>query len=698
MPILEMNGQAVVTAEGKSVLEAALDAGIYIPHLCYHPDLPSVDDCRLCVVEIEGMEGLPTACTTPATDRMVVRTNTEKIAESRREAMKKILSGHPQDCGTCVKYGNCELQSLKQYFSSDDLEIDYHPRLFAVDTSNPLFIFDANKCVLCSRCVRACRDLRGVGILEIKESIRGRYVGTADGLSLAESGCRFCGACAEVCPSGAIMDKTELTEGKTRKKALVPCRFTCPAEIDVPRYISFIREKNYSAALEVIREKVPFPEVLGYVCTHPCEAACRRGFVNEPIAIRELKRFAATAGNSSDNGYRPSAPPTGKMVSVIGSGPAGLTAACYLNELGHRVTVFESLPEAGGMLRFGIPAYRLPREVLDQEISDIEKSGVEITTGTRVESIDTLLDSGFEAVLIATGTHRGLKLHIPGADNENVFVGTEFLRAANRKDQVALGEKVLVLGGGSVAFDCARVARRLGAGEVSLACLESRDTLPAAEEEVIQAEEEGIIMYPSRTFAAVLIENGAVTGVECLDVESVTFDEDKNPQIELREGSRHVLEAETVIFAIGQKPEIPEGFGIALTEKQLIALDPFTLSASRDGVFAAGDAVNGTSSVIHAIAEGRKSASAIDRYLGGSGEIDKQRAPSLNLENRLGKKDGFPCLPRIDTPHVPAEERLQSFCPVITDIGEEAAVIESERCLRCDIRLNITPVKFWANY
>ncbi len=215
---------------------------------------------------------------------------------------------------------------------------------------------------------------------------------------------------------------------------------------------------------------------------------------------------------------------------------------------------------------------------------------------------------------------------------------------------------------------------------------------------MIQAEEEGIVIYPSRTFTAVLIENGAVTGVDCLEVESVTFDEDKNPHIEIREGSRHVLDADTVIFAIGQKPEIPESFGVALTEKQLIELDPFTLSTGRDGVFAAGDAVSGTSSVIQEIAEGRKSASAIDRYLGGSGEIDKQLAPVSNLENRLGKRDGFPGLPRIDEPHVPAEERLQSFCPVITGIGEEAAVSEAERCLRCDIRLKITPVKFWANY
>ncbi len=223
---------------------------------------------------------------------MMVRTKSEVIDSARRLAMELILAGHPPDCGTCIKYLNCELQSLKQYLVSDHLSVRRRSKLFGVTSGNPLFLQDPNKCVLCGRCVRACHELRGVGVLFYKKKGREAYIGTAEDLPLADSGCRFCGACAEVCPTGAIMDKEEFAKGKSRKTALVPCRYTCPAEIDVPRYIRHIRQKEYAAATAVIREKAPFPAVLGYVCDHPCETACRRGDVNQPISIRNLKRFA----------------------------------------------------------------------------------------------------------------------------------------------------------------------------------------------------------------------------------------------------------------------------------------------------------------------------------------------------------------------------------------------------------------------
>ena len=330
---------------------------------------PSTGDCLLCVVEVEGRDELAVSCTTPATDGMIVRTKTEKLAAARRQAMEKILAGHPADCGTCIKYLNCELQSLKQYISGEELNIKRRARLFAVDSSNPLFTFDPNKCVMCRRCLRACKELRGVDVLVEKTKGDESYIGTADDLPLAQAGCRFCGACAEVCPCGAIMDKEELTKGKNRKTALLPCRYTCPAEIDVPGYLRFISEKDYAAATAVIREKVPFPGVLGYVCDHPCEDVCRRGEINQAVSIRELKRFAVEhdeTGLREMNSNRK--PATGKKVAIIGAGPAGLTAAYYLARQGHAVTVFEALPLAGGMLRYGIPEYRLPRQVLDSEI------------------------------------------------------------------------------------------------------------------------------------------------------------------------------------------------------------------------------------------------------------------------------------------------------------------------------------------
>jgi len=696
---LNIDGREVETQSGKSLLEASLDAGIYIPFLCYHPDLSSTGDCLLCVVEVDGRDELTVSCNTPAAEGMIVRTKTEKLAAARRQAMEKILAGHPADCGTCIKYLNCELQSLKQYISGEELNIKRRARLFPVNSSNPLFTFDANKCVMCRRCLRACKELRGVDVLREKTRGDESYIGTDDDLPLAQVGCRFCGACAEVCPCGAIMDKEELTKGKNRKTALLSCRYTCPAEIDVPGYLRFISEKDYAAATAVIREKVPFPGVLGYVCDRPCEGVCRRGEINQAVSIRELKRFAVEHDAVKLSEIKSNKKPaTGKKAAIIGAGPAGLTAAYYLARQGHDVTVFETLPLAGGMLRYGIPEYRLPRQVLENEIKFIENTGVEIRTGGRIASVDKLLEEGYNGIIVAIGTHRGQKLRIPGADNAGVLMGVEFLREINLGEKVSIGKSVLVLGGGNVAFDCARAARRLGADHVKIACLESRETMPAASEEIEQGEEEGIGVYPARTFTRIMSENGKITSVECLEVESLSFDEDKNPQIEVRENSQHILEAVTVIFAIGQQPEIPEGFGVNIAARNLIETDPYTYITSRDGVFAAGDAVNGTSSVIKAIASGRKAAIALDKFLEGSGNIDEKLAPQVEIEKYLGRRDGFASLERCRDSYVSAEERVKSFCRVAQDMDEKTAECESKRCLQCDLRLKITPIKFWGNY
>ena len=699
---LTIDGREVMAPAGSSLLHAALEAGIYVPHLCDHPDLPPGGVCRLCVVEVEGVDGVVASCSTPVADGLVVRTQSDEISRLRRLAMELLLVGHPPECGTCQKYLNCELQSLKQYLGVEELRVNRRPKLLPVRANNPLFIHDPNKCVLCGRCVRACSQLREVNVLYYRKQGSESFIYPREGDLLADSGCRFCGACAEVCPTGAIQDIEEVMQAQNRKAALVPCKSTCPAEIDIPRYVRAIKDGDCAGAVAIIREKVPFPLVLGYICDRTCEGVCRRGQINEAVSIRELKRFASEHGGGDQAAsWKENALPkddTGKRVAVIGSGPAGLTAAYNLRLQGHEVTVFEALPAAGGMLRYGVPEYRLPRQVLEAEIKDIEEAGVVIKTGAQVEALDDLFAEGYEAVLVAVGAHKGSKLRIPGANSQGILVSTQFLREVSLGNEVPIGKKVVVLGGGNVAFDCARVARRLGAEEVRVACLECRAEMPAADDEIEQGEGEGISIHPARTSTRIATSEGRVTGVEFLDVESFQFDENGVPQIEVVEDSRHTLEADTVIFAVGQRPELPEGFDVDKTDRGLVELDPFTKSTSREGVFAAGDAVHGTASVIKAIASGRQAAIAIDKYLGGNGRIDRKLAPVVEPAACLGAGQGFAALHRPAEVCVLPEELVDNFCEVARGLEDEEAARESARCLQCDLRLKIKPVKFWGAY
>jgi NADPH-dependent glutamate synthase beta subunit-like oxidoreductase/formate hydrogenlyase subunit 6/NADH:ubiquinone oxidoreductase subunit I len=676
---LQIDGREVRAEAGQSLLQACLAAGIYVPHLCYHPDLEISGGCGLCIVEVEGVAGPVSSCHTEACAGMSVSTKSEPVQELRRLTMELILSRHPPDCTTCTQYLNCELQSLKQFVGvTEELRVRKHPQPIPSDTGNPLFVRDMTKCVLCGRCVRACEGLRGIRAITLHGFGRETRTEPVGGGSLADAGCRFCGACVQVCPTGALRDKDELTRGKNRRTALVPCRYTCPAEIDVPRYVAHTRQGEYGAATAVVREKAPFPLTLGHVCDHPCESVCRRGYLGSgsdaAVAIRHLKRYAAERDDGAWKARSRQEADTGRRVAVVGSGPAGLTAAYYLRKLGHGVTVLEALPAAGGMLRVGIPEYRLPRQVIEREVAEMEAAGVEIRLNTRVDSLDGLLDDGFDAALVAVGTHSPRRLPIPGADVPAVLTAVEFLRDVHMGRDVPLGERVLVLGGGNVAFDCARVALRRGARQAEVACLECREHMLASPEEVAEAQAEGVVVHNSRTFTGITEGGEAACTVECLEVESFALDEDGCLEIEEVWGSEHSFPADTVILALGQRPALPAEWELELTPAGTIELDEFTCETSREGIFAAGDAVSGTASVIQAIASGRRAAAAVDRYLGGEGDLEERLVEVREPDPWFGPREGFAAL-----------ERCQGDA-------------EAERCLRCDVRLKMAPVRFWGDY
>jgi NADH-quinone oxidoreductase subunit F len=468
-----------------------------------------------------------------------------------------------------------------------------------------------------------------------------------------------------------------------KQLVIAPCRHTCPAGIDVPRYVRFIGEGKFVEALAVIRERIPFPSICGHVCVHPCEAKCRRGELDEAIAIRPLKRFAAEHGGQVWRSRAKISPPSHKRVAIVGSGPAGLTAAYYLAKLGHAVTVFEALREPGGMMRVGIPEYRLPREVLDREIEEIVDFGVEIKTNVRIGSAEELFQQGFNAVFLAIGAHRGVKLGIEGEDSPRVMDCISFLKSVNLGNGVEIGGRVAVIGGGNSAIDASRCARRLGAKEVTIVYRRTRAEMPASEEEIEEALHEGVqIQFLT---APVKIEEDDVLSLECIRMKLGAVDSSGRQRPEPIEGSEFSLDFDTVIAAIGQMPDVPAQMGVGVDRGNVIRVDPDTLATDREGVFAGGDAVSGPASIIEAIAAGRQAAISIDKYLGGNGIIDEVLAPPEGEMGLPGVEEGE--RHRIQMPCLSLSERAMSFAEVELGFDKEMAVEEAKRCLRCDLEL-----------
>ena len=693
---ITIDGRKLQVEEGMNVLEAALQNGIYIPHLCHHPDLPELGSCRLCIVEVEGQEGVHSSCELCAKEGMVIRTKSEKISKLRNLSMELLLAAHPEDCSTCPKYGKCELQTLIQYMGVSATRMTSRIKGLKMDERNPLIVHDMNRCVLCGRCVRACKDLRQVGVLQYNKKDLEPYVGTLHDKLLKDADCRFCGACAEVCPTGTIRDA--LNWNPTEKRdTLIPCQAECPAHADVPRYVRLVKEGRYDEATAVIHERIPFPECLGRVCAHTCEGQCRRGEVNEPISIRNIKRYAAEhTNNELWKKNQKKLPATGKKVCVVGGGPAGMTAAFYLAKQGHAVTLKDAYPTLGGQMAYGIPSYRLPREVIAKEAAYLDEVGVQVEHNCWVTKPAELLKE-FDAVLVAVGTHEGNRLKMPGNELPGVLLCSDFLRNAAMGRDTGMGRRVVIMGGGNVAFDCARTAVRLGAEDVSLAFRKKRVQLTADLEEIDQAEEEGVHILEARTFDHIL-GTDHVEGVEFSIVKCNYNDENGRVVTEKEEGSAHVVEADTVIFAAGQHTDLPAEANLERGKANSIVVNEANLMTSVEGVFACGDAIYGTKTVIKAVASGRKAASEIDRYLGGSGDITEKLVVTEAPGQAIGRIEGFGDLKRAGECFLDPAERRQDFRPISGGICDAAICGEAERCLQCDLRFGITGHRLWSDF
>lgn len=700
---LTIDGVSIETTSGKTILQAALDHGIYIPHLCAHDNLHPAGSCRMCVVAQEGVDGVVASCTTKCQEGMVINTKDEMAEKIRRLSCDFMFKTHPSECTGCPKYGKCQLASISQYVGDTGRRLKANPINVKANTGNPIILHEMYRCILCGRCVRACGELRGVGAIKFAK-VNGRQQVVIDGESLKEANCRFCTACVEVCPTGSIREHPEIAEkleGKTREEGYVPCRNECPAHVDVPRYIRFIDQGNYAAANAVVREKIPFPHSLGYICVHGCEAACRHAYLNEPISIRNLKRYAAEHddGEWKKKGFHK--PSAGKKLAVIGGGPAGLTAAYYAAKLGYSVTIFEQYKKLGGQLRYGIPSYRLPRQVLDTEIEDILEAGdITVKTGTSVENAPALLEE-FDGVFTANGTHQGIRLPIPGSALKGVQVNTRFLREFE-EGTAKVGGHVVILGGGNVAIDCAGAAFRLGAKSVHMACLEAYEDMTATDEERAWALEEGVILHNSKTFLEIQGKD-QVSGVKIQSIGNFRK-ENGHMLFDKLEGTEEVLFCDTVIFATGQRPAIPadpEKYGLELVHGNYILAKGSAGETSVPGVWAAGDCVTGTKSVIAAVAAAREAVCAIDLYFGGDGCIDECLAPKEDKDPEIGVIEKFGDLPRTAPGVVPMPQRVDDWknCGAMDQgFDENLARKESRRCLQCDLRCDLAPQKFWNDY
>ncbi len=478
----------------------------------------------------------------------------------------------------------------------------------------------------------------------------------------------------------------ELIMGDHKGDCLGPCTLNCPAHTDCQKYVREIGEGDYKAAVKTIKEVISLPASIGRVCPHPCETACRRQYVEEPVSIAYLKAFAADAVLKSGEHILPEiASSSGKTVGIIGGGPAGLSAAFKLIQNGHKVTVYDKMPKMGGMLRYGIPEYRLPKAVLDSEIEEIRSLGVEMINNCTLGKDITLSEirEKHDAVLIANGAWKSSSVRCPGEDLDGVFGGIDFLRAAALGEKPAIGKKTAIVGGGNTAMDACRTAVRLGAEEVSIIYRRTRNEMPAEDIEIEEAMEEGVVFRFLTNPAEIIGENGRVTAVKLQVMKLGEPDEKGRRSPVAVEGEFITLELDSIIIAAGQKND-PFGFEeLETTKRGTILADERTYATSLEGVFAAGDTTNdGASIAIKAIAEANEAAKYIDAYLDGI-EIPYKKPVLSEIDITDDMFTEYEKHPRIRMPQRAPEDRRNDFTEINLGFTEEKAIEEAKRCLSC---------------
>lgn len=567
-----VNGKEMEVYDGLTILQALLQEGVHVPHLCYDIRLTRANgNCGLCEVELENGARNVKSCQTPVKAGMVITTTSARLEAYRKIRLEQLLSDHNADC-------------------------------------------------------------------------------------------------------------------------VAPCVMTCPANIDIQTYLLQVEAGNFEAAVRVIKDRNPFPVVCGRVCPHPCEAQCRRNLVDKPVAINHVKRFAADWDMARETPWVPRrAAPTGRKIAVVGAGPSGLAAAYYSAINGHDVTVFERHSEPGGMMRYGIPEYRLPKATLDREIGIIRELGVKIVCGKNLGTHLRLedLQHDFDAVYLAIGSWRATPLQIEGENSEGVWLGINFLERIVKGDDLKLGDTVVVIGGGNTAIDCARTALRKGAKHVKLVYRRTRGEMPAQAYEVEEALHEGVEMIfltaPSRITVA-----GKRKQLHCIKMTLGEPDRSGRRRPVPVEGSDFVIEASTIIGAIGQSTNtqfLYNDLPVKLNKWGDIEINGRTMQASVDKVFAGGDCVTGPATVIQAVGAGRRAAEAMDSFL-QKGYV-REENPNYNCSR--GSLEDLPRwefeeMPRLERavmPAIPQEERRKGFREVETGLSEEAARAEARRCLRC---------------